>query len=344
MNIDSYRVSLALLNYKFTFNFCRVVFEKLESRFTLKILQVIIKNDSLLLKEFNLRNEKLNKIPSKIDLSKGFLSPKRAPKSGRLEPLSNQTNINQTEVQQQIPTRKYPFVKQEFVSIEELRSRVHKGSTGVLPLRKSQDLDELNVILKGKPFQTNVEENIDENEEQKDDDSYMSEDDEEDYYQDHAALNTPATYHNPHSENVFQSPFLSMYNEFNANGVLKPVIGQKPAILPTTGTSTNVTFSSRPKPSKKEKIVQKIKKRPKNVKADGDESKPESRQRILPPNATEYEIEQFELENQVKNLLNEAREIASSKKISPLKKRAKSEFNSEASNLTEIQTHGKLFK
>ena len=50
---------------------------------------------------------------------------------------------------EQIPTHKYPFNK-EHVLIENLRNRVYKGTLGVIPVRHSQALEELNFMLQGR--------------------------------------------------------------------------------------------------------------------------------------------------------------------------------------------------
>ena len=51
-----------------------------------------------------------------------------------------------------IPSHKYPFNSNKFTTIEELKSKVYKGTTGVIPVRHSQALEELNFILKGNYF------------------------------------------------------------------------------------------------------------------------------------------------------------------------------------------------
>jgi len=85
-------------------------------------------------------------VPAKtINLNKGFNEkPEEQPKK-----FSHHHQVDVAPLPQHT---KYPFARRhdEAVTVDELRSRVYQGTVGVLPLRKSQEIDSLNLMMKGK--------------------------------------------------------------------------------------------------------------------------------------------------------------------------------------------------
>lgn len=212
-------------------------------------------------------------------------------------------------MQKQIPTHKYPFNKDEIVSINELRSRVYHGTMGVVPVRKSQDINDLKFVMKGKPLiKSNQVESLIEYEDDEGINEPNSSEDEDFLLR--SNLNTPnSTYNyesinqqelNTSKEEYLQRTYQSYLNEIKNQQYNRP----RPAILPTTGTSGLARMVERPKPARKPKtVLKKIKKL---------SEKDSSEDLMLDPEQqmSETELQQLNLESQVKDLVDEARKIA----------------------------------
>jgi hypothetical protein len=197
--------------------------------------------------------------------------------------------LPQSELQQKIATKKYPFLKDEFISVDELRNRVYHGTMGVFPVRQSQAIEELNFMMKGKSvnINTNHDEGIDEPETGF----------EETEFKTRVNLNTPASF--DQDDTAFMSPRSSLdspLQNYTQSVLLKP------AILPQTGNSTSVKMSERPRPAKKLSTVHspplKHKKSSQNDQKNIDLS-----------NLNEQERQNLEFLGQVKDLVNEAKQI-----------------------------------
>lgn len=185
--------------------------------------------------------------------------------------------------------KKNPILKDGYVSIDELKSRPYHGTLGVVPVRKSQEIETLNFVMKGKnvPFEALNQ----------DEDEGINEPTESDTDSDNlrSNQNTPNSLYAIETMNQIslnKQNFLSLfYNQ------------PKPAILPATGTALSAKFVQRPKPQKKQKIILKpIKKTvQRNMMA-------------LNSDKTEMDIQQEELEKEVKSMVDEAKKIAGERK------------------------------
>ena len=210
-----------------------------------------------------------------------------------------------------ITIQKYPHAHRvDAVTVDELRTRVYQGTMGVLPLRKSHEIDGLNLIMKGKPLSITTSSTVQptsltHRSELLNKDSYVyyegggsddetlhpimaqsDEDDndegiDEDRYEraEHFHANTPATPNNldkiPSFSNKFPNPYKQKpsYDIDNQEENLQPQQnilndyyyqellkfrnnqGNKPAILPQTGTTGRAQYSERPKPLAKPKTL-----------------------------------------------------------------------------------------
>jgi hypothetical protein len=253
---------------------------------------------------------------------------------------------NETKITKEIPTHKYPFLHEDHVSIDQLKNKVYKSTLGVLPLRKSSQIEELNFIMRGQPLnkyknETDIfektnrsngddddDEDNDNDEEEEDESQYEEEEEEEEdddridseigfYDKIHANLNTPVTsgMGDPLRSNTnrTQSP-VQLNNNYRTTfdfrlremSNLNPKF--KPAILPITGTAGQAKFCQRPKPSKKNttltmqtrKKMQQKEQNENNLLNDGTRKETKS----------VADQQQFDLENQMKELVNEAKGIA----------------------------------
>lgn len=83
---------------------------------------------------------------------------------------------------------------------------------------------------------------------------------------------------------------------------------EKPAILSCTGTLGQAKFSERPKPGKKPRILPRVVSR---ESSNDDVIGTRWRFLLSNPNATDHQIKQFELENEMRDMLNEAKDIGS---------------------------------
>ncbi len=202
-------------------------------------------------------------VPSPTPVKRPNKSPVLATTSNRkhLKPLVNTPTVDPRVLKprqrieyEDIPTHKYPFNSEKIVFVEDIRSKVYKGTTGVIPVRHSQALEELNFILKGKLIVARKE---NENEREPNDDDFIS---------DGKPFNTPinsiafAEYGNNNIVNSKTVPpeevdpkLAVFYNDHN-----KELPKTKPAILNATGTLGRATFSERPKPEKKQRILPKL--------------------------------------------------------------------------------------
>ena len=163
------------------------------------------------------------------------------------------------ELQQKLPTHKYPFLKDAHVSIDEIRNRVYHGTLGVVPVRQSQTFEDLNFMMKGRSVPLADHRNLMEYDEGIEN---MMENYDDSEMKIHANLNTPATYHE--NENSFRygsggpsSPRYADVEEENGEEILgidqlAPTSRLKPpAILPQTGTASTAKMAERPRPTKK---------------------------------------------------------------------------------------------
>ncbi len=249
-----------------------------------------------------------------------------------------------------IPTHKYPFLrKDETVTVDELRSRVHHGTVGVLPVRKSQEIDGLNFLMKGKPAnvtardtdrshlandfymyydgndeEANITKNDTEIEEINDDDDDDEDEGIEKERLDNYHANTPANSSDlihllhdrtPSFSNKFSNPYkkssqlttkAEVINDYYLQELIKfRTNTRKPAILPQNGTSGPALMFERPKPQVKQKTLTeefKLKKLKQEMEYDA--------------NLDEAERHQLAMENEVRNLVDDAKKFA---KLSPVR-------------------------
>lgn len=193
--------------------------------------------------------------------------------------------------------RKNPILKDNYISIDELRSRPHHGTLGVIPVRKSHELDELKFLMKGKNVTNTSLEALNAEEDEGINEPAESASD-TDSEQLRSNQNTPnSLYAHEAVKQINRQNFLSYFYS-------QP----KPAILPSTGTTSSAKFAQRPKPQKKQKIILKPLKKP--VQYD---------MVSLDSAKTEMEIQQEELEREVKSMVDEAKKIANIKKKKNLK-------------------------
>ena len=277
----------------------------------------------------------MSALPNKVDLTKELINThekvleKNKLSSNKLKPLiSHQDAVVAPKSDkkpaleyERIPTHKYPFQSEE-VTVDELRNRVYKGSTGVLPARQSQELEELNFILKGKPIQKESQPNEDTLKEEPNLDETFNNieqySDDENQYTLRPNLNTPVTatafaYYEMSGvgSGGGDKPNYPVY--LLSNSTVSQAGQQKPAILSSTGTLGHAVFSERPKPEKKKKVDEKYlpKKRKKAL-----DSLEQIKQLLLDPNVSKKDIEQIKLENELILMLNEAREIRRGSQLS----------------------------
>jgi hypothetical protein len=320
-------------------------------------------------------------LPNKIDLNIGLNDDiKNAPKaSSRIQnPASNPSQTapyetiisNPAQIQTKLPTHKYPFLRDEFVSIDELRSRVYHGTVGVVPVRQSAEVKGLNFVMKGKPlsinsksddkvptsasndytnndyyYYKNKDEAFDEGIEEPSDDEEEEEEDSDEENFDHSPnMNTPVTTNFEIFDKTFANKFDNPYKQENIKNklvndyYLTELIKfrsntQKPAILPQTGTAGTALFVERPKPAKKYKTLDKNLIKRKKINIELDPSK----------HLTEAELQQLELEKEVKNLILDAKKTAKlttfkNKLLSSsrLKKASKEQVSDLTENLTTV--------
>lgn len=261
-------------------------------------------------------------------------------RGNKLKPLINQEkhqqdiSQNQTELKQskEVSTHKYPFLHDEYVSVEDLKNRVYKSTVGVLPVRQSQRLKELNFIMKGQPInkQQNNLTDLYENEsddasddeedlsqEQEDDELDSSDDDDDVYKKIHANLNTPVTSAIGDALSANQTP-VHLFKENFDFGLKDRQIKPKPAILAKTGTTGQAKLSERPKPIKKDTTL--TIKSPRKIFKPNEKPSFETQK----TEASEADLQQADLENQMRELINDAKGIAgSSKPVSPDKNSSK---------------------
>ena len=206
---------------------------------------------------------------------------------------------------------KDPIIKDGYISINELRTRPYHGTLGVIPVRKSQEIETLNLVMKGKnvPFEVLNQ----------DEDEGINEPTESDTDSDNlrSNQNTPNSLYA--METLNQIPM-------NRQNFLNLFYNQpKPAILPSTGTTSSAKFVHRPKPHKKQKIILKPFRKP-------DQYNMVS----LDSSKTEMEIQQEELEKEVKSMVDEAKKIAGENKKKVATKDKKNELeNVPAENLQD---------
>ena len=273
--------------------------------------------------------------PNKVDLNKELRekTSEPLPSKPRLAIKPNQITAIPT-------THKYPFArKDEAISVDELRSRVHQGTLGVLPVRKSQEIEGLNLIMKGKPLHAasivketsrpaahnkgdfygildgSDDEALVRNMSQSDEDEGIDDNDDAEHF--HA--NTPATPNNFLQDKSFSNKFADPYKQKNGGdgsggGVLNDYYFQellkfrantnKPAILPQSGTSGPALYSERPRPQPKPKTLN-----------DEFKLKKTKERLLLDANLDDDERHQILMENEVKNLVDEAKKFA---KLSPV--------------------------
>lgn len=226
----------------------------------------------------------------------------------RLKPLVSSSDVTPLNEKmhkieyEQIPTHKYPFNKEQVV-IEDLRNRVYKGTLGVIPVRHSQALEELNFILKGKLIVQQPQSN--------DNEGSDSEDEEDGFYHNPQNLNTPvasmafADYDNKEVTITEPDP---KYAHFYADH-RRELPREKPAILNRTGTLGQVKLNERPKPEKKKRILPKVHVR----KEDTTDMALVDKWKFLfaNPEINQHQLRQYELEQEMREMLNEAKEIGS---------------------------------
>lgn len=215
------------------------------------------------------------------------------------------------ELQHKLATRKYPFVNEEHVSIDELRNRVYHGTLGVYPVRQSQNFDELNIVMKGRAVQLQADrdylmyydegiDNVSTNSEE----NYYSE---QDKSKPHANLNTPATYNDYQALDSFRSSntVLSSISDQQNDDDLPQILTLKPAILPQTGNTALAKMSERPKPIKKPRTHYS----PPPMKQKAKQLHELQTKLISGRQMTEQELQQYELLKQVRGLVEEARQL-----------------------------------
>ncbi len=295
-------------------------------------------------------------LPNKVDLTKELISEHESKKqtiigTNKLKPLINQekhhdlginfkSSDSKPKPKEQILTHRHPpFIHDEYVSVDELRNKVYKGTLGVLPARQSGQIEELNFIMKGKPlkkiekpiFETESADASDDEqdvaaqsqEEQEQDDEEQDGDDEEEeeesdiYDKIHANLNTPVTaaigeallMANQTPYTIYKSNFDFELKDTNRSNTTR-AIKTKPAILPSTGTSGHAKFYERPKPVKKDTTLNFNNRKKMHHQHEVGETPIE----MFRKNASAAEIQQAELELQIKELVSDAKGIASSVK------------------------------
>jgi hypothetical protein len=298
--------------------------------------------------------------PKTINLNKGL--------NEKSEHQPKKFSQHQVDVAPLPQHTKYPYARRhdEAITVDELRSRVYQGTVGVLPLRKSQEIDGLNLMMKGKtlapppPPQIQIQHHSDNlnkdsyvyyeaggsdeeilgpimrqksEDEDDDDDDDEGIDESSNFGAEHFHANTPATPNNydkiPSFSNKYSNPYKQQSKKFeaannnnddlvNAHQVLNDYYYQellnfrynqsknKPAILPQTGTTGRAQYSKRPKPLAKPKTLTeefKLKK----IKATLNDAN----LMML----DEDERHQLLMENEVKNLVEDAKKFA---KLAPV--------------------------
>jgi hypothetical protein len=250
-------------------------------------------------------------VPSPIPTKRPNKSPVLAASSGRkhLKPLVNTSSTVDPRVLQppqrieyeDIPTHKYPFNSDKFVLIEDIRSKVYKGTTGVIPVRNSQALEELNFILKGKLI---VARKDNSNDSDNNDDDYNPIGDK--------PFNTPigSTAFADYGKvtNIENNTTMTTISEGDPKKAIyykdygEELPRTKPAILNATGTLGRAKFSERPKPEKKLRILPKLL----SKESTFDEEYVMNKWKMLinNPRISEH----IERDNQAKSLLEEARD------------------------------------
>lgn len=227
----------------------------------------------------------------------------------RLRPLVSSNDVKPLNEKmhkieyEQIPTHKYPFNKEQVV-IEDLRNRVYKGTLGVIPVRHSQALEELNFILKGKLIVQQPQSN-------EDNEGDDSDEDEDGFYHNPQNLNTPvasmafADYDNKDVTIAEPDP---KYAHFYADH-RRELPREKPAILNRTGTLGQVKLNERPKPEKKKRILPKVQMRKENTTDTALVDK--WKFLFANPEINQHQLRQYELEQEMREMLNEAKDIGS---------------------------------
>lgn len=226
--------------------------------------------------------------------------------------LPNKINLNITNLKQNVKSktesnsspRKNPTLKNEYVSIDELRSRAHHGSLGVIPVRNSKDFEDLKFMMKGSNVLKKEQafDNLYPDEDEGINEPNSSGTEYDDYDENlHSNQNTPTSFYDTEIKEKIPNLTKQSY--------LQHFYSQpKPAILPSTGTSATAKFAERPKPQKKQKILLKTVKKT---------SQPDTLS--LDSIKSESEQQQIELEKQVKSLVDEAKKIANIKKLKKTK-------------------------
>jgi hypothetical protein len=229
--------------------------------------------------------------------------------------------LTEAERQHLLPTRKYPFVKDQHVSVDEIRKRVNHGTMGVVPVRDSQKISDLNVVMKGKSVTAvfnhpnrSIFHDISDAEEDEDEEVIETNEegvDGEFSIKARINLNTPATlsYHDlSRTDNKNESTTIRAESMVTVNDEdLSPfsVREPRPAILPEQGHSTVAKLSERPKPAKKVRThYSPPVKQQQRVK--------DEQQLISTANMTENELQQYELLRQVKSMVAEAKQLTNS--------------------------------
>jgi hypothetical protein len=227
-----------------------------------------------------LKSKKNSTQPSLITFDSDLLKNEKSNKL--IETNDSMPQPTTAEIQQKIPTHKYPFIHKDYITVDDIRSRVHHGTLGPLPMRQSNEIEDLKFLMKGKQLPNPlINEQLEENE------------------QIRATQNTRISYFSTSDPNNVEQ-----FDENDISDEKLPWLLPKPAIMASKGTLGPINMINRPKPITKYKTkLVTINKNEKKI------SKNENESEQVDIHLDDKTLTENDIKNQINNILMETKQL-----------------------------------